>query len=150
MKLDVLPTGAYAWLYTASIDAAPYSSVSFYIHSDGSLRFKVINTADVEYVAATNVTPFVAGTRYHIIGVLPATGPLELYINNVESSATAGTFAGALKQFTDPIYLGNAGDEGTFAPNGQIDEVGVWNGVLRTARRALLYNSGNGRTYPFE
>ena len=137
MKLDALPTGVYAWLYTASIDAIPYSSVSIYIASDGRLRFKVINTTNVEYVAQTGTTPFVTGTWYHIIGVLPPTGPLELYINNVSSATSADTFVGALKQFTDPIYLGNNSDAATFAPNGQIDEVGVWNGVLRTARRCL-------------
>ena len=33
--------------------------------------------------------------------------------------------------------------------NGQIDEVGVWDRALSSTEVFLLYNSGNGRSYPF-
>lgn len=33
--------------------------------------------------------------------------------------------------------------------NGKIDEAGVWKRILTSAERTALYNSGNGRTYPF-
>ena len=47
-----------------------------------------------------------------------------------------------------PFHIGYGGWTNSYW-NGQVDELGFWKRVLTSSERAVLWNSGNGRTYPF-
>ena len=72
---------------------------------------------------------------------------LKLYVNNTlyESS---GILVSNLKAATTNGHF-QFGAGSTNYLEGKIDEVGVWNRALSADDVSLLYNSGYGRTYPF-
>jgi hypothetical protein len=50
---------------------------------------------------------------------------------------------------TGPFDIGGRGTAGSDGWDGAIDEAGLWDRVLTTTEISYLYNSGNGRTFPF-
>lgn len=92
-----------------------------------------------------------AGTYYHVYMDYQASGTLSGISVNNETLVTANS---AQTNGAGPITFGAfRGDDGAGAPNvlyiGDIDETGIWNRRLSVAQRTYLFNSGNGRTYPF-
>lgn len=68
------------------------------------------------------------------------------------NAGTAGTSSGvaAPTDGTGQFTIGRFPDNAFFYFNGIIDEVGLWKRVLTSDERTELYNSGSGKTYPFE
>jgi len=77
-------------------------------------------------------------------------GALYIQVNNGTIYNT-GLVNGFANWDTD-VNIG-AWEEGvnsyTFFWNGRLDSIGVWRRELTAEERALLYNGGNGRNYPF-
>jgi hypothetical protein len=76
-------------------------------------------------------------------------------VNNLLSistdNGTPNTLAYALGVFdsTAPFTIGARGTAGADSFDGTLDECGIWDRVLTPAEITYLYNSGNGRTFPF-
>ena len=89
-------------------------------------------------------------TWHHIVFINRGDGqPLLLYIDGANVSTTAGTFTGTLFEGAGYTYFGNAYIGAPNFVRGKIDECGIWSKALSSGEIASLYNSGNGRTYPF-
>lgn len=74
-----------------------------------------------------------------------ASNVIGIRINNgtaAETAITGGVFSG-----TNAFHLGAL--NGAFTMSGRLDEWGFWKRRLTSDERAALYNSGNGKTYPF-
>jgi hypothetical protein len=67
----------------------------------------------------------------------------SFYVDGV-AAGTASTAYGSGATATYSISLGGAA-----ILDGILDELGIWNRVLTPAEITSLYNSGSGRTYPF-
>jgi len=89
-------------------------------------------------------------TWYHVVftwDVVP--GEMKVYINNgaadLTDSGLAITFVTNVNNFRLGYSVGPYGD----VIDGLLDEVGIWSRALTSSEVAELYNSGNGKTYPF-
>lgn len=88
-----------------------------------------------------------AGTWVHSVWVLNyATLRQTLYINGtiVYNLIPPGTHSNA----TGLFYIGGT-DLSTAPANADLQQIGIWNRELSQAEVNFLYNSGNGRAYPF-
>lgn len=89
------------------------------------------------------------GTWYHWIAEFDRDGNMLAYINNVPKTAVSI----AAKSTSDINDMGQFAvgihNELNFPLDGYLDEVGVWNRLLTSDERALLYGAGSGLTYPF-
>jgi len=82
----------------------------------------------------------------HIVAIA-GDDELKIYLNG--TLVATETNYGKLG-FTNAAWrLGSQADSGIKEYNGTVDEIGVWNRTLLPEEISLLYNSGNGRTYPF-
>lgn len=100
---------------------------------------------------------FSLNTWYHIVvtdnGTKTNSG-MKIYLNGVLQSTSnnnINVYSG-MSNTLSPVYMGNFGN-GIGSNNkhkGLIDEVGIWkNRELTASEITFLYNSGNGRTTPF-
>jgi hypothetical protein len=71
---------------------------------------------------------------------------VNIQINNGVVDTTSYTYGVAVQ--AQPFTIGVEGTTATRYWDGRIDEVGFWKRVLTADERTLLYNSGNGLTYP--
>jgi len=95
---------------------------------------------------ATSVSPLDLNTWYHIVGTSDAgSSTCKWYLN--ATLISEDSFSNLIG--TDEIQIGayNARSLPTFS--GEVDEGGVWNRALTGAEITSLYNSGSGKTYPF-
>lgn len=77
----------------------------------------------------------------------PVANKIYLQVNNgtiYELAVSGGAFAG-----TAPFIIGGLGGPLRYQFDGLVDEVGIWKRMLTPAERTELWNSGNGKTYPF-
>lgn len=72
---------------------------------------------------------------------------INIQVNDGVVDSTAYALGG--RDGTAAFRLGAYRDTAFNFLTGTIDEPGVWKRVLTVAERTALYNSGNGRTYPF-
>ena len=128
-------------------DATMHITHSVYIYTDDKIWASFMNTTDNEYFVSSAGTVS-NGTWYHIVAVCEGTGrTLKLYVNNV--LATGNAFSGTLHAFDHSAVIGNEQNGYAVWLRGTIDEVGYWYQRLLPADVVLLYQSGSGRTYPF-
>jgi hypothetical protein len=77
---------------------------------------------------------------------------LVLHINDQIITPSALGNAGFIKMHntTQPLNIGNLSDASTgYAVKGTIDQTAIWRRALTDAEISTLYNSGNGKSYPF-
>jgi len=110
--------------------------------------FTIRNSSRVTSVVSGsngNISQFTAGTWYHIVVKYNSTSSLyEVWINGVKQTTTVGTSPGHTAAFalSNPTYFGS--QNGTsFALNGILDELVIWDGNISDADVATLYNNGN-------
>jgi hypothetical protein len=109
--------------------------------------FDCRNGVDTLVSGSVNSTSSViTGNWVHIVGVLDSTVGLKLYINGIEEDNVSWPYTN-LYGDTNRFQIGARANELFF--NGCIDEFGIWNKALSPTEVSLLYNSGNGKTYPF-
>lgn len=132
-----------AWLKPA------FNSSSSGIWSSGASGFCMRRNTDKieilkDYIASlgTFAVGLAAGVRYHVVGVVDASGTFTLYVNGTAAgtiSVSTQTFGGSF------VRIGadgsNAATVGTFL-DGVIDEVAVYNKVLTAAQVLAHYRAG--------
>ena len=97
---------------------------------------------------------FQDGTWYHVV-VEMSGDTFRFYLNNVLQTETSGGVSSSYQMYkgSGNLYVGSAANTpdigSTFAFMGTLDEVSMWNRQLTEQEITLLYNSGSGRTHPF-
>ena len=110
-----------------------------------TLRFDVMSgsAADTIVSAALSLsTWYYALARYNA-----AANTLHLSINDVAVSPVS--YSGGSYDSAHPLNIGRWPVFNAWYFDGLLDEVGIWKRYLSDAEGTLLYNGGNGRTYPF-
>ena len=116
-----------------------------YVLPDNTIRGEVRTSSGSAY-AYTDAIPDV--NWHHIIFTWKRGENAKIYFDGLlcdtnsaydETNTYADLFIGALN---------NNGSPSSYPFNGRIDEVGFWERELSSAEAAILYNSGNGVSYP--
>ena len=126
----------------------------------GRLRWNFDALSGVNQINCESVTVFNNNTWYHVTVILDRSSNMKMYINGVPEtlSIVSGTnnltpYALTNYNTTNPFRIGAyTGADNTSAINfftGKIDAFNVWNRVLTATEATQLYNSGNGKQYPF-
>lgn len=154
-KLDVLPSvaGRDYCLFHSNHSASPYYAFSINIkQTTDYINFIAYNTVPTSYTATTANSVVTTGTWYNLICIVPGTGSaMKIYLNNSDVTSNSVTFSGTFYQNAAGWSIGNTwyDGDGTNAPDGILDEFGVWHKPLTTLEISSIWNSGNGRSYPF-
>ena len=107
------------------------------------------NTSGTDYTV-TNSSIISDSTWHHVVFVNRGNGQtLQLYIDGTDVSASAGTFTGTLFEGLSNTYFGHAYNGAAVFFRGRIDECGIWGRALTSGEVTTLWNSGNGKIYPF-
>lgn len=117
-----------------------------YLNSSDRFRF-FTGGASYKIATANNLGSPSTATWYFIVAWHDAAADtVNIQVNDgtVNSTATTGV---APSDTTQQFKIGQYG--ASFYMDGRVDEIGFWKRVLTAAERTALYNSGNGRTYPF-
>lgn len=152
IRLDSLPNvvGHECYVFQQNVGVSPWSAHWIHVDdSDNRITAVSRNTAGTaHYVRSTDA--LLVDTWYHIVFVNPGDGgDLVLYVNGVDVSASVDTFSGTILEGLSNTCFGNAyGGAGTYF-EGTIDSPAIWSKPLISAEVTELYNSGNGRTHPF-
>ena len=130
-------------------------SASFVITGNDTITIGLQSTAMEGYGSYPLVIPLDSSNAWHFVALTydcidASHGNLVFYIDS--SYYSVGTIA-----WTYPIVQGRPTyaigarrpDQQQSYFNGEIDEVGIWRRALSANDVSLLYNSGYGRTYPF-
>jgi hypothetical protein len=110
-----------------------------------SFKFNVYNTANTEY-AASHSTGIVPNTWYHVAGTFDnATGVLNVYVNG--AAGTPATLSGVIKDLSSAAYFVGYGGAGgaSYAFNGIVDEVAIYNRTLNGTEVAQHYAAGRAK-----
>jgi hypothetical protein len=98
---------------------------------------------------ANNFGALSVGVWYHIVAWYDSGSSLCGIAINDGTPNTASTTGLGPGNETCGFAIGRPGDYTGNYFDGVIDEVGFWKRALTPAERTELYNSGNGKTYPF-
>jgi len=100
------------------------------------------------------------GEWSHLVFVIDRSDNVKIYRNGVVTTPTIVSGTNNLTPYissnyntSNPFRIGaTTASNNTTAVNffsGQIDAVGIWNRVLTPTEITELYNSGNGKQYPY-
>lgn len=126
-----------------------YQSVNpFYIENNGTVS-SIFTTSNGSWtnLLFTSIVPS-ANTWHHFATTFDGS-VAKLYWNGTEVASSV--YSGSIPDPDNNFFtLGSYPAFGSFgALNGNVDEVGVWTKALTPSEISSIYNSGNGRTYPF-
>lgn len=135
-----------------------YEWAFYRLTSDGSMRFdKYTSTGAASQSLICSTSTSTTGVWYHIVftddGSETGAG-MKMYINGTLatfSTSTSGSYTG-MGNTASVTRIGNHGDgvNAVHSMRGYIDGLTIWKGRTLTASEVTyLYNSGNGRAYPF-
>lgn len=143
-----------AWVYQTTSDN--YSTVvgnddfdtdrhgyNFFIRLDGTVSLELASASAAQSVTST--TAISNNVWNHIVATWDGTN-VHIYVNGNDEGAVSQTVTPTTN--TSSFKIGNA-SIGSYNYTGRIDEVGVWSRALTGAEVTTLYNSGGGKTYPF-
>ena len=151
-KMDVLPSVATRdeYLFQQNRSASPYSSHSIYVDdANDKVTVSTRNTDGTQFTVQSALGISI-DQWYHLVFINAGNGEdLQLYLNGIDVSASAGTFTGTLLASTSTTCFGNAYSGSASYFDGIIDEPGIWNKALTSDEVAALYNEENGNTHPF-
>lgn len=145
-----------------SSDADPYATTTFNFATTSNATSSVFYTLSLANVSGTQRVYFTrhkngvasTGAYYntsvstsvwtHIAGTYDGT-TLQVYVNGVAGTSTTDSGTGS----AGSTYT-SLGSRNTVAfYSGMVDEVGLWSRAITSGEVTTLYNSGNGRQYPF-
>jgi len=149
IKIETLPsTIPDAYLVLSKDDAANNREYRLTIGSDDKPQFMALDD-DVSNGSATWGSALSAATWYFIVGYHDASGN-EVGISVDDGTMVTESYAGGVADSTADFEIGCLREGAfTFYFDGLIDEVGVWKRKLTAAEISILYNQGDGLTYPF-
>ena len=115
------------------------------------LIFKV-SLDNIRFRLDTNVTSYnltsttsVSINTWYFVACWVNFSTSKMYIQINNGTIDEVTYSGTPKT----VNSFSIHDSATSTTNCNIDEVGVWSRILTTSELTSLYNSGNGKTYPF-
>lgn len=142
-----------AWVYQTTSN--PYPTVvgnddfdtdrhgyNFFIRSDGTVSLELASASASQSINGGTITN---NAWHHIVATWDGTNA-HIFIDGVDGGAVSQTVTPTTN--TSSFKIGNA-SIGTYNFTGTIDEVGVWSRALTGSDVTSLYNSGSGKTYPF-
>lgn len=152
-KLDSIPSlaGRDMHLFRQGNTASPYISHMIYLEADDDKIYATSrNSSGTDYSVISSGALSV-DTWYNLVLVNRGDGQaLQLYLNDSDVSASAGTFTGTLFEGLSTTNFGNAYPNAPSSfPVGTLDSFGIWAKALTSGEVTTLYNSGSGRTHPF-
>ena len=113
------------------------------------LQWTVKNKSN-NFYSVTSAATLVDSTWYHVVAIISGSGnPIQMYLNNNVANDAVNFEGGMIAPDSDIRF----GIPYTYTPDyipHIIDEAGIWHRVLLAEEVEYLYNSGSGRTYPFE
>ena len=152
IRLDSLPSvvGHDCYVFQQNLASSPWWAHRIYVSSsDNKIVVGSRNTSGTAY-NVYSAAALEVGTWYHVVFVNRGNGQtLRLYMNGTDVSTTAGTFSGTLLEGLSHTCFGNAYSNAGENFEGTIDSPGIWGVALTSGQVTTLYNSGNGRTHPF-
>jgi len=149
VKPSSLPSskGHYGYVYVQRLSTTPWRTLGILIDTDNTIWSFFIDANGVEYWS-NYATPVSVGTWYHIVAVCRGDGEnTELWVNGVLRD-TSGPFDGTIKAGNSYTSIGNGSENGSTGLGAVIDELGIFEG-LGSTQIIEIYNSGTGKTYPF-
>ncbi len=126
---------------------SPYFQYNLQLFYDGSKLYPrmYLSINGTPYFVASQTNVLSLGKWWFITGTYDGS-TMRLYINGAQVATTS--VSGSIKPYSTPVYIGINGVLGE-AFKGTVDEVGIWNRALSPSDILDLYNSGNGKTHPF-
>lgn len=126
-------------------DGSGYCKVR--INSLGTLNFILFNSDFSGNVFVNHPTTLLEDTWYFIVAWFDSSSKIAyIQLDNGTVYDSGSALSGTPPVGTN-IYIGI--DSQFASLDGEVDEVGVWNKILTADEKTELYNSGNGKTYPF-
>lgn len=152
IKLDSLPSvvGHECYIFQQNVGVSPWSAHWIYVDdSDNRIIVGTRNSTNtVYYVRSTDA--LIVGTWYHIVFINSGNGQaLKLYVNGLDVSFMSDVFSGSVLEGLDTSCFGTSYTFSDAVFEGAIDSPAIWSRALTAGEVTTLYNSGNGRTYPF-
>lgn len=169
---DVMDSGTNSWTYSCWINTNNSTSGIIFskaqaIYLSGrfagfignncvGLLFHIDNNVIVVETSNGSIS---TNTWYHIVFMVYRPGNLRIYINGSIQTLTTTSGSNVLAPYTNNLNTTNPFRIGAYTAadnvtpstffNGKIDEFSVWNRGLSDPELAELYNSGNGKFYPY-
>lgn len=153
IKFEVTWTISQTIVEKLNTASSLYEYWLFYEYSAGHFTGTVYPTGAVGSavsVIATNADPVLINPWYFVaFWHDPVANKIYIQVNDGivhETTVSGGAFAG-----NSPFTLGGRYQSGaSYGVDGLVDEIGFWRKVLTPSERISLYNSGFGKTYPFD
>lgn len=101
-----------------------------------------VNTDGTDAQAVSNSVLTTNTWFFLVFKHIKASQTISVQVNN--GAIFTATYTGNLFDDAENLRLLEEGDDGTF-----IDSFGIWSRLLTSEEITYLYNSGNGREYPF-
>lgn len=146
VKFDSVPTSTnYAVLAGKYTGAGNQRSYQLYLYGDGNLYFDVSSNGSTASSTPYAWTP-TTGVWYHVSATYTPSTSVIIYINGTSVVTNTTSIPASIYDSTAEFHL--LGDN-TKGGRMTQDEVGIWSRALSSTEVSELYNSGNGKTYPF-
>jgi len=135
----------WAGIITNYFNHGPGDQSGYNIFLDAStIVFELMNRTSINQIrSSTIISP---NNWYFIVGTWDG-ATIRIYINNVSDTSEARTTPIGYET-TSSLKFGS--HSFPYDYTGVLDEVAVWNRALTISEISILYNSGNGLTYPFD
>lgn len=148
VNFESIPTSNSTYWNILSRTVNNADDISYNLDYRQEAGVKSIQFNNINYVTTLSTS-----TWYHLVYTNDYGGTERLYINGTEvataTGSTSTTGFSAVSYFGLGIYRDGNGNILSRYFDGVIDEVGLWNVVLSSSEVTELYNSGNGKAYPF-
>lgn len=138
-------------LFTCGVSSGGFGGiVSYQIRfNNNQIEARVARASGVVSAVSSQLAPVAPTGWMHVMVLFDGTNsggflppPIQIYQNNVEGNYTVqNVFVSNAANPLEFITIGNR-ENGTRTFDGKIAEVGVYNKLLTSPQRALLYNSG--------
>lgn len=115
------------------------------IGTDSKVYLSLQSSAATKHIGS--VATLSTGMWYHLVATYDGTTG-KIYINGTENKSEASGLTLAYEAGAE-VMIGNRDGSTVNWFDGIIDEVGIWSRALSSTEVTELYNSGNGKQYPF-
>jgi hypothetical protein len=149
--LATLPStlGHDSYIFGTTADASPWTPLNGAIRTaDNRIVFSLNNSTATEY-SVVSADALTAGVWHHVAFVCGPDGAMEIYVDGADQTSTMANFSGTFFTLNGGENYGSSYWSSGLGIVGTIDEASMYNVALSPARVLSLYNSSNGKTFPF-